>query len=675
MHQNTAAFIWSVADDILRNTFKANEYGEVILPFVLLRRLDCVYEPFVDTVADFSEGAGAKIREPEAFYSALKARTDGLPFANSSRFTFSRLVDDPKNIRRNFETWLHGFSPDVAEILNAYQLDPIVRKLEREDLLFMMIERFSTIDLHPSVISNHEMGSIFEELLRRFSEMSNETAGEHYTPREVVRLMVSLLFAEHDDELEGKGLVRSVYDPACGTGGMLTIARDHILEVNPDVSVQLFGQEINDKTWAIAKSDFLLTGGDPERIKLGSSLTNDLHPDQRFDYVLSNPPYGVSWKKEKAAIEAEAAQPNGRYSVGTPRVSDGALLFLQHMVSKMNRDHRSRIAVIFNGSPLFTGDAGSGESEIRRWILENDMLEAIVALPTDLFFNTGIATYIWVLTNRKADRRRGMVQLIDATEFYRKMKKSLGSKRNELSDEHIRQVVDLFTGMKEGENVKIFPTTTFGFRKVQVDRPLRLRFTMNEEGFARLAEERAFAKLAESRKKKEELKRAEEEEGRRKQEEITAALREFDYGTYWTDREVFRADLKGVCKKSGIKLPASIQKAIESAFGVRDEEAAVCLDAKGNPEYDSDLRDHETIPLDQELDSYIKEEVLPYVPDAWVNTDYRDDRDGEVGRVGYEINFNRYFYTYTPPRDLEEIEGELKELEREIAGLLGEVVG
>lgn len=473
--QEKANFIWQVADDILRGNFKQHEYGDVILPFVVLRRLDCVLNGSKDEIIETYEKYKKDLDEEQVKPILLK--TSGKNFYNVSQYDLSRLVQDSKNIERNFNNYVNGFSKNVRDILENFQIDKIVTKLTKNDLLFQLVDKFTEIDLHPQKVSNHEMGYIFEELIRKFSEMSNETAGEHYTPREVIRLMVNLLFAEHKDELQGKGLIRTIFDPACGTGGMLTIAKEHIHQkINPDLDVLMFGQEINEQTYAIAKSDFLVMGEDVDNIRQKSSFNEDQFKGHRFNYMLSNPPFGVSWKKEQKFIQSESEDPNGRFFAGLPRVSDGALLFLQHMISKMD-DSGSRIAIIFNGSPLFTGDAGSGESNIRKWIIENDWLEAIVALPTELFYNTGIATYIWIVTNRKPERRKGKVQLINAVDYYQKMRKSLGNKRNYITDEQIEDITNIYTSFTEGENCKIFDNEDFGYTKVTVERP-----TVSENG-------------------------------------------------------------------------------------------------------------------------------------------------------------------------------------------------
>lgn len=473
--QEKANFIWQVADDILRGNFKQHEYGDVILPFVVLRRLDCVLNGSKDEIIKTYEKYKKDLDEEQVKPILLK--TSGKNFYNISQYDLSRLVQDSKNIERNFNNYVNGFSKNVRDILENFQIDKIVTKLTKNDLLFQLVDKFTEIDLHPQKVSNHEMGYIFEELIRKFSEMSNETAGEHYTPREVIRLMVNLLFAEHKDELQGKGLIRTIFDPACGTGGMLTIAKEHIHQkINPDLDVLMFGQEINEQTYAIAKSDFLVMGEDADNIRQKSSFNEDQFRGHRFNYMLSNPPFGVSWKKEQKFIQSESEDPNGRFFAGLPRVSDGALLFLQHMISKMD-DSGSRIAIIFNGSPLFTGDAGSGESNIRKWIIENDWLEAIVALPTELFYNTGIATYIWIVTNRKPERRKGKVQLINAVDYYQKMRKSLGNKRNYITDEQIEDITNIYTSFTEGENCRIFDNEDFGYTKVTVERP-----TVSENG-------------------------------------------------------------------------------------------------------------------------------------------------------------------------------------------------
>jgi type I restriction enzyme M protein len=470
--QDKANFIWQVADDILRGTFKAHEYGDVILPFVVLRRLDLVLEPQKDAVIQQFEQFKAALDE-ERMLPILRQAAGGINFYNHSIYDLRRLAQDARNIELNFNHYLNGYSKNVREIIENFQLEKIITKLAKDNLLYQLVEKFTAVDLSPKNVTNHDMGYIFEELLRRFSEMSNETAGEHYTPREVIRLMVSLMFAEHQDDLKGKGIIRSVYDPACGTGGMLITAKEFIHDhINPAVEVVMFGQELNVQTYAIAKSDVLIMGENAENIRGGNSFTQDKFKGQRFSYMLCNPPFGVSWKKEENFISEEANDPHGRFQAGTPRSSDGALLFLQHMLSKMEAGG-SRIAIIFNGSPLFTGDAGSGESNIRKWIIENDWLEAVVAMPTEMFYNTGIATYIWLVTNRKPGQRKGKVQLINAVNFAAPMRKSLGNKRQYFTAEHIQDITRIYTDFAESLVSKIFDNEDFGYTKVTVERPLK----------------------------------------------------------------------------------------------------------------------------------------------------------------------------------------------------------
>lgn len=567
--QTRANFIWQVADDILRGTFKAHEYGEVILPFVVLRRLDCVLKPHKAEVIRAYKEFKDKLPEEERLAPILSQAAGGRRFYNCSDYDLERLAQDAANIELNFNLYLNGYSPNVRQTIENFHLDPNLAKLIDNDLLFMLVDKFTEVDLSPEEVPNHEMGYIFEELLRKFSEMSNETAGEHYTPREVIRLMVNLLFAEHGDDLQGKGIIRSVYDPACGTGGMLITAKNYIQEtINPDVEIHMYGQELNDQTFAICKSDVLIMGENAENIRLGNSFTQDRFKGETYHYMLCNPPFGVSWKKEKEFILNEAGDPHGRFHAGTPRSSDGALLFLQHMISKM-KPQGSRIAIIFNGSPLFTGGAGSGESNIRRWIIENDWLEAIVAMPTQLFFNTGIATYVWIVTNRKPPHRRGKVQLINAVGFYAKLGRSLGNKRNYFTDDDIAQITDLYTRFEEGEHCRVFDNQDIGYTKVTVERPLK-------------------------------------------------------------------------------------------------ENDQVALDKNGKPKPDPGLRDYERVPLKDDVASYFEREVLPHLPETWM--------DRSKDKVGYEINFNRYFYQYTAPRPLADIRADIFDLEEKTRGLLSEIL-
>jgi len=676
-HTTIVSFIWNIAD-LIRDVFKRGKYQDVILPFVVLRRIDAVLEPTKEQVlkrAHELEEMG--IEDP---HNQL-CRASGFAFYNTSRYTFRRLLQDPPSIAQNLRAYLAGFSPNMRQVLERFDLDNTITKLDENGLLFLVMQEFGKVDLHPDNVDNHQMGTIFEELIRRFNEALNENPGEHYTPRDVVRLMARLLIAGDEKRLTPSGVIALVYDPCCGSGGMLTITKDEILSRNAAADVRLYGQEVNPETWAICKADLYMKsvdGRDAENIALGSTLSDDHHADQTFHYLITNPPYGKDWRMDRPAVEAEAERgAAGRFPAGTPRISDGQLLFLQHMLSRMRPQEAggARVAIIMNGSPLFTGDAGSGESEIRRWVLENDYLDALIALPEQLFYNTGIATYVWVLTNRKPAHRRGRVQLIDATAMWTPMRKSLGQKRRELSDEQIARIVELYGAYEETEEVRIFPRERFGYRKVRVERPLRLNFQASVERIDRLREERTFQNLARPRGRGAARQRAAAERGRRQQQAILDVLRRMPE-TRFTEREAFRRALRRIWRGTADLPPLSgpLLRAIESALSERDPEAPIVRDSKGRPEADPDLREYENVPLGQDVNAYFAAEVAPYAPDAWIDDDYRDDRDGEVGRVGYEINFNRYFYRYEPPRPLEEIEADIRSLQREISELLAEGV-
>lgn len=465
--QEISSLIWNVCDDVLRGLFKSHEYGDVILPFITLRRLDCMLEPQKSNVVELYHSLKKEV-DP----SPIIFKKTGLKFYNYSQYDLSRLKGDPNGIKLNFQNYLNGFSDNVHEILQNFQIDKPVEKLVKNNKLYILVDKLTEVDLHPEVVDNHTMGQIYEELLRRFSELSNETSGEHYTPRDIVSLLTSLVFSGSKDDLKGEGIIRSIFDPCCGTGGILSIGQEWIKEnVSSKVKVNLYGQELNPQTYAICKSDFLITGEDPDNIRVGSSLSNDHFSGKKFDYQITNPPFGVSWKSEEDFVKSESQNPNGRFSVGTPRTSDGSLLFLQHMISKM-KPEGSRIGVIFNGSPLFTGDAGSGESEIRKWIIENDWLECVVQLPDQLFFNTGISTYIWIVNNKKKKIRKGKVQLIDGSSFFKQMKKSLGNKRKEISEEQRKEILKLYDKFEENEYSKIFSNDYFGYTKITIEQPL-----------------------------------------------------------------------------------------------------------------------------------------------------------------------------------------------------------
>ncbi len=661
--RNLGSFVWSIAE-ILRGDFKQSEYGKVILPFTVMRRLDCLLEASKQDVLTAADGLPIGVDDETKDMILFGAVGGNIKVYNLSRFTFRSLHgQDPGQLHENLIDYITKFSPNVRDIfLEKFLFTDQLKRLKEGGILWQVFDRFSQIDLHPDQVSSIEMGYVFEELIRRFSEISNETAGEHFTPREVIRLIVDLLIANDDAKLTGKGIIRQVYDPACGTGGMLALTEEALKDFNPSIRVELFGQELNPESFAICKSDMLVTGHDPEQIAFGNTLTQDAHKDKKFHYMLSNPPYGVDWKKYQEPIKEEAATQgfDGRFGAGTPRISDGQLLFLQHMISKMRDDEiGSRIGIVMNGSPLFTGGAASGESEIRRWMLENDWVEAIVALPTDLFYNTGIQTYVWLLTNRKPAERKGKVQLIDASgeRFWTSLRKSLGAKRREIPEEARDEIVRIYSGFINGENgesevSKIFDTSDFGYREIRVERPLKLNFHANEERVALLLEEKVFQRL-----------------DTEQQHAILDALSQLP-DRLFIDRKGFNKVLSATLRDAELIIRMPVKKAILAALSERNENAAVCTDSRGNPEPDTELRDYEFVPLKEDWHEYIDREVKPFVSDAWVDEDYCDARDGKVGRVGYEINFNRYFYKYVPPRPLEVIDEELKQLEAEIAGLL-----
>jgi type I restriction enzyme M protein len=562
-HNEISSFIWNVCDDVLRGLFKQHEYGDVILPFVVLRRLDCVLEGKKDEIIKVHKEYRDKFDDTsKIIHSKLN-----LKFSNYSEYDLRRLKDEPNKLSENFYDYLSSFSTNVQDIIQNFGLQKHIDKLEKNNKLYLLVEKFTDIDLHPSNIDNHVMGNIFEELLRKFSEMSNETSGEHYTPRDVVNLLVSLVFSSDKEKLSDPNKIISVYDPCCGTGGMLTIGKDWVHEnINKEVDINLFGQELNPQTYSICKSDFLITDEEPDNIKLGSTLTNDQHSDgnRKFDYMITNPPFGVSWKSEQKQILNESSEYGGRFSVGTPRSSDGSLLFLQHLISKME-SQGSRIGIVFNGSPLFTGDSGSGESEIRKWIIENDWLESVVSLPDQLFFNTGISTYIWIVTNKKKPQRKGKVQLIDGSSFHKSMKKSLGSKRKFIGDSQREQLLQTYQNFEENEYSKIFDNEYFGYTKITIEQP-------------------------------------------------------------------------------------------------KVENCQVVRDKKGNPKSDSKLRDSERVPLSEDIEEYFNREVEPHLPNSWI--------DYDKSKVGYEINFTKYFYKYKPLRSSNDISNDLLELKKESENLL-----
>jgi type I restriction enzyme M protein len=585
-----ANFIWQVAD-LLRGDYKQADYGKVILPFTLLRRLDCVLESTKDNVL----AEHAKRKDEGVNLDTFLKRKSKQTFYNTSPFTVPGLLADPGNILKNLTAYVSEFSADARDVFERFKFTAQIADLDDKNLLYLIVQKFATVDLHPDEVPNETMGLLFEELIRKFAELSNETAGEHFTPREVVKLIVQCLFAGDDEALTKPGVVRSLYDPTAGTGGILSAGQLEALNINKSAKIVLFGQELNPESYAICKADMLVKGQDPKNIVYGNTLSEDGFANEKFDYQAANPPFGVDWKKVKDAVEAEHKKKGfgGRFGPGLPRISDGSMLFLMHLISKMRpaSEGGGRVGLVLNGSPLFTGDAGSGESEIRRWILESDMLDAIVALPNDLFYNTGIATYIWLLDNNKPAHRQDKVQLIDATRMYAKMKKSLGNKRVHLTEEQIAEIVQVYSSnadkavfkreFKSGNGEaeprvisKVFDTKFFGYRKVTVDRPPQAG------------------------------------------KEVTVKLK------------------------------------------------------KGQKPYDPQLRDTESIPLTESIAEYMKREVLPHVPDAFVNEEVKDEKDGQVGKVGYEINFNRYFYVYKPPRAPHVIAAEIREMEKRFLALM-----
>ncbi|MFP9190799.1 N-6 DNA methylase [Natrialbaceae archaeon A-CW1-1] len=647
-------FIWSVAD-LLRGDYKQSEYQKVILPLTVLRRMDCVTEPTKDEVREtYMELQEDGVERVEPILESVS----GEPVYNTSEFTFEKLCDEPENIRENLLHYINSFDNETQEILEKFEFDHQIERLEESDLLFQVVQRFAEMPLHPDEVPNEEMGYIYEELIRKFSELSNETAGEHFTPREVIELMVNLIFDEDDEAFE-PGAIRTLYDPACGTGGMLSVAEEYVNQLNAEARLHTFGQELNPESYAVCNSDMLLKGHDPDNIVHGNSFTKDGFSSEEFDYMLSNPPFGVSWKKYADAIEKEHEEQgwDGRFGAGTPRKSDGALLFLQHMLSKMKPKDEggSRLAIVFNGSPLFTGGPNSGESAIRRWIIENDWLEAIVGLPENLFYNTGIHTYIWVLSNRKPEERKGKIQLIDAREMYEEMDESLGEKRHKLTDEHIREITNLFGDLEANGRSKVLNNEEFGYRRIVIDRPLRMSFQATEERIESLHDERAFTNRDEET-----------------QEAVKEALYSLDSETVWMDRDEFMDEVELAFNMHSVDVRKSVYNAIERALGERNPDAEIVTNGKGKPEHDSDLRDRERVPLDEDPCEHFEREVEPRVENAWINesSKYHDDQDGKLGVVGYEINFNRFFYEYEPPRSIKEIDEDIQEMGDKISEML-----
>lgn len=645
---NHVSFIWNIAES-LRGPFKPSEYGSVVLPFTVLRRLDAVLADTKDAVLRVSAETE---RLPDVLRHMKLTEAAGRQFYNTSPFTMAKLVADPQDLRQNLAAYLAGFSTNVRDIFDRFEFDKTLNKLAEKNKLFAVTEKFAQADFHPKTVSNIQMGLVFEELIRWANERSNETAGDHYTPREVISLMVQLLFATDDDALSKPGVVRSIYDPTAGTGGMLSVADEHLRRMNPGIQLSLYGQDYNDASYAICKADMVIKGQDVDNIRLGDTLIEDHFDDKKFDYGLSNPPFGVDWKDQREFVDDEHRRLGfvGRFGPGTPAVSDGAMLFLLHLVSKMRKpeDGGSRTAIVLNGSPLFSGGAGGGESNIRKWLLESDLVEAIIGLPKDMFYNTGISTYIWLLTNRKSAERKGTVQLIDGREFFTKLRKGLGSKRNELAPTDIDRIVSLYSGFEDGEQSKIFRNQDFLYRTITVERPLRLNWQATPERIDAVMEHKAIQKLGEA-----------------DASALRAALESLGADAVWQNRDEFHKALKAAAKTAGLKLPAPLVKSVTLALGERDDDADICRDAKGNIEPDASLRDTENVPWNEDIHEYLEREVLPYAPDAWI--------DDTKTKEGAEIPFTRHFYRYVPPRPLEEIDNDLERVMAELRVMLTEV--
>lgn len=666
-----ANFIWSVAD-LLRGDFKQSEYGKVILPFTVLRRFDCVLAPSKEKILKLNKSLTVQNKLP------VFKKITGNDYYNISKFDFEKLVDDSLNIDTNLRDYINGFSDDVREILDNFEIFTIIDKLKKSNLLYLVVQKFAELDLGADTVDNLEMGYMYEELIRKFSELSNETAGEHFTPREVIELMVELLFDPDMGELSKDGKVVTIFDPACGTGGMLSVAQNKMLSLNNNMTVIPFGQELNPETYATCKSDMILKGNAQTRIVLGNSFNEDGFAHEKFDYMLSNPPFGVEWKKVEKFIKDEAATKgyDGRFGAGTPRISDGSLLFLQHMISKMNapKDGGSRIAIVFNGSPLFTGDAGSGESEIRRWLIENDMLEAIVALPDQLFYNTGISTYIWIITNRKEERRKGKVRLVNGITYFEKMRKSLGNKRNLIDENSRKAIVDLYATREANENYIDFDNEDFGYRKITVERPLRLAYSTKEEKLEHFENVDAYCDLRDPEERLESWKAQGIYDGTQDPSvpddyypKLQKALREIPQDKMFMNIESFEPEVIKVLKKHRLSHGKIDLKFLLPLLSEQCNEADIVYDKKGNKKPDTNLRDTETVPLKEDIHKYFEREVLPHIPDAWI--------DESKTKIGYEIPFTRYFYKFTPLRNSAEIIEEIKELETKISEELSEVFG
>jgi len=686
-HQQMAGFIWNICN-LLRGPYKRNEYRKVILPLTVLRRFDCSLELTKDKAI---EEYNLIKHKGDSIISHKMYEITNYKFYNLSKLNFEKLLDDPNQIAPNLNGYINSFSPNVREIIERIDFAEEIRKMSEKNLLYQVIKEFARIDLSPQRIDNIQMGYIFEELIRIGAEQSNDQAGDHFTPREVIKLMVNLLLAPEGD-LAQSYVVKKIYDPACGTGGMLSEAEKHIKRLNKEAQPHLFGQDYNDEAWAICRSDMLIKGHDANNIKLGDSFTKDGYSSETFDYMMANPPFGVSWEQQKKYItdEHDRFGYKGRFGAGLPRTNDGALLFLQHMISKMQtvENGGSRIGIVFNGSPLFTGDAGSGESEIRRWIIENDWLEAVVAMPEQLFYNTGISTFIWIITNRKTAKRKGKIHLIDARNFWIPMRKSLGNKRRQIGDneeghpDQIGDITTIYDNFKNNETrkfiidkkekklivSKVFDNEDFGYNKVTVERPLRLNFQASEERIKLLESQVTFKNLATSLKKNEDIRQLEIKAGQIRQQELKDLLKLLQKDSkvkLFKDRKEFLLFLRKLDKAQKVNLTAPELKVILDSLGERDITANICTDRNGNPEPDTQLRDTEIVPIKENIEDYFKREILPHADSAWI--------DHNKTKVGYELPLNRHFYVYEPPRELGDIESDIKGLESTILELLKQI--
>jgi len=722
---NLIGLVFDIANK-LRGPYRPPQYRKVMLPMTVLRRMDCVLQPSKEAVLAEYQKLQAQGLEGDVLHRVLARKASGNrrhPLYNISPFTFEKLLGDPDNIAGNLVSYINGFSERARKIFEMFEFETEIEKLDKANRLFLIVKEFTNpkIKLHPNEISSVQMGYVFEDLVRRFNEQANEEAGDHFTPREVIHLMAHLMYTA-DEEVYRPGIIRTIYDPACGTGGMLSVSEEYIKEQNPQAHLELFGQEYNEESWAICCSDLLIKDEPVDNIAFGDTLgdgeTSDGHPERKFHYMLANPPFGVEWKPQKDVVEKEHKELgfSGRFGPGLPRISDGATLFLLHMMSKMHASPEeggegSKIAIVFNGSPLFNGDPGPSESNIRRWIIENDWLDAIVALPDQLFYNTGIYTYIWLVTNRKPDYRKGKVQLVDATRYFIKMKKSLGNKRNKLGGvepgepDQIGEITKLYANYTDGATAKvkvdgkeqervcskIFDNRDFGYLRVTVERPLRLNFRASAERVERLKSETGFINLASSKKKYGSEGHAKEiADGQATLARILFVLEGMDGTRLYNDRKDFEADLQAAFNAARERLPAGTKKAILSALSERDPNAEICRDSKGEPEPDTELRHTEIVPLPKDIplplpmgyekdadnsdllalvedncEAYLAREVLPYVDEAWI--------DHSKTKVGYEIPINRHFYVYEPPRPLKAIEDDIRGLEEDILRMLKRV--